>query len=110
MRGDQTIYPTCHSAQEILLYECVTHGSCDPAGGFQPLSLLSHSRLIRQAEDTLYRVSIHALVQRSDFFAATFSIKGIADATEGSSDESPIFLPSTVTCADFDVFLRSEVE
>ena len=55
-------------------------------------------------ENTLYRLSCHGLVQGNDFFAATLTINP-DDPLEGASDEHPIFLPHTVTCAEFDVFL-----
>ena len=58
-----------------------------------------------QAEDTLYRLSKHYLCTVSDFFDSTFSIAKIANPEEGMSDECPIFLPPSFTCADFDVLL-----
>jgi len=56
-------------------------------------------------ENTLYRRSKYSLTQASNFFASAFSIEGIADPREGGSDEYPIILPLTVTCADFNIFL-----
>src|SRR6202789_2436949 len=47
--------------------------------------------------------------QGCDFFASIFSIDN-GDTPEGKSDEHPVFLPSTVTCAEFDVFLRFGIE
>lgn len=55
-------------------------------------------------ENTLYRLSIYGLTQGSNFFATTFSIDN-GDTLEGKSDEDPVVLPSTVTCAEFDVYL-----
>jgi hypothetical protein len=60
-------------------------------------------------EHTLYRLSIYALAQGSDFFASTFSIDN-GDSPEGKSDGHPVVLPTTITCAEFDVYLRFGVE
>jgi hypothetical protein len=60
-------------------------------------------------ENTLYRLSIYALAQGSEFFASTFSLKA-GESIEGVSDEQPVVLPPTITCAEFDVYLRFGVE
>jgi hypothetical protein len=67
-------------------------------------------RFIVQAEDTLYRQSAHSLSRVSNFFASAFSISGITSPEEGTSDDCPIFLPSSVTCADFEVLLWFQIE
>jgi hypothetical protein len=67
-------------------------------------------RFIVQAEDTLYRQSAHSLSRVSNFFASAFSISGITNPEEGTSDDCPIFLPSSVTCADFEVLLWFQIE
>ena len=55
-------------------------------------------------ENTLYRLSIYALTQGSNFFATIFSMDP-GDNPEGQSDENPVVLPSTITKAEFDVYL-----
>jgi len=60
-------------------------------------------------ENTLYRLSMYSLIQGSDFFASTFSVDN-GNSPEGKSDEHPIVLPSTTTCAEFNVFLGSRIE
>ncbi|KAF9790815.1 hypothetical protein BJ322DRAFT_1104464 [Thelephora terrestris] len=62
------------------------------------------------AEDTLYRQSAHSLSRVSNFFASAFSISGITSPEEGTSDDCPIFLPSSVTCADFEVLLWFQID
>ena len=62
-----------------------------------------------QVENTLYRLSIYVLAQGSDFFASTFSIDD-GGSLEGKLDEYPIVLPTTITCAEFNVYLRFGVE
>ena len=64
---------------------------------------------LRQAENILYRLSMYSLAQGSDFFASTFSINP-GDSPEGKSDDYPVMLPSTITCAEFDVYLRFRVQ
>jgi hypothetical protein len=64
---------------------------------------------IPQVENTLYRLSIYGLTQRSHFFATIFTMDN-GDSPEGKSDEHPIILPSTITCAEFEVYLRFGVE
>ena len=59
---------------------------------------------ISQAEDTLYRQSIHFLTRGSDFFASAFSINN-NDPHEGKSDDHPIVLPPTIRSVDFDAYL-----
>jgi hypothetical protein len=62
-----------------------------------------------QVENTLYCLSMYALAQGSDFFASAFSINS-GDSQEGRSDEHPVILPATITCAEFDVYLLFGVE
>jgi hypothetical protein len=57
----------------------------------------------------LYRLSIYALSQGSDFFASTFSIDH-GESSEGKSDDHPVILPSSITRAEFDVYLRFGVQ
>jgi hypothetical protein len=60
-----------------------------------------------QAENTLYRLSFFYLAQGSHFFSSAFSIRNEKDDSQGGrSDELPIVLPSTITCAAFDVYLH----
>ena len=68
-----------------------------------------HCANVCQVERTLYRVSIYSLTQSSEFFASTFAIDS-GESLEGTSDENPVILPSTVTCAEFDVFLQFKLE
>jgi hypothetical protein len=72
-------------------------------------STLIHNSDVCQVEHTLYRLSIYALAQGSDFFASAFSINH-GDSLEGGSDEHPVVLPNTISCAEFDVYLRFRVE
>ncbi|KAF9645703.1 hypothetical protein BDM02DRAFT_3189492 [Thelephora ganbajun] len=65
--------------------------------------------VILQAENTLYQLSIYALMQGSNFFTSTLSIDN-SNSPEGKSDEHPILLPSTITCVEFDVYLWFGVE
>ena len=63
----------------------------------------------RQVEHTLYKLSIYALAQGSDFFASTFSIDNGA-SPEGKSNEHLVVLPPTITRAEFDVYLLFGVQ
>ena len=63
-----------------------------------------HGTNIHKVENTLYRLSIYGLTQGSNFFATIFSINP-GENPEGRSDESPVILPSTITRAEFDIYL-----
>ena len=93
-----------NSSQEVLPPGPKVEGPGDSAGASSsPLALVRNGNT-PQVENTLYRLSIYGLAKGSNFFASTFAIDA-GDSPEGKSDEHPIILPSTVTCAEFDVYL-----
>ena len=64
----------------------------------------THGANVHQVECTLYRLSTYALAQGSNFFASTFSVEKV-DSSGRKSNEHPVVLPHTITCAEFDVYL-----
>ena len=68
------------------------------------MSVIVHGANIPQVENTLYRLSVYALTQGSNFFATIFSMDP-GENPEGQSDDNPVVLPATVTRAEFDVYL-----
>ena len=107
MQPNDCILPSRHErfySQDPMLKDPVILQVCR-----QSKLVFIYNNKARQVERTLYRLSIYALAQGSDFFASTFSIDNGA-SPEGKSDEHPVVLPPTITRAEFDVYLLFGVQ
>ena len=76
-----------------------------------PASLLAlvYNGDMSQVENTVYRLSVYGLSKASNFLASTFAMDN-GDSPEGKCNKCPIVLPSTVTCAEFDIYLLFGVQ